>query len=56
MDCPACKYPDTRVAKTEAQEFKQKVWRRRECLRCLHRFTTYETPKIATENNKPRKE
>lgn len=42
MRCPSCHYPDNRVLESRSAEAGQSVRRRRECLRCAHRFTTYE--------------
>ncbi|HLD05891.1 MAG TPA: transcriptional regulator NrdR [Candidatus Nanoarchaeia archaeon] len=41
MQCPFCTHPETKV--TETRETNEEVTRRRrECLRCEKRFTTYE--------------
>jgi transcriptional repressor NrdR len=42
MRCPACAHTDSRVLESRAAESGQSIRRRRECLRCGHRFTTYE--------------
>ncbi len=42
MRCPSCHHPDNRVLESRSAESGQSVRRRRECLRCTHRFTTYE--------------
>ncbi len=42
MRCPACAHTDSRVLESRAAESGQSIRRRRECLRCSHRFTTYE--------------
>ncbi|NJL02470.1 MAG: transcriptional regulator NrdR [Spirulinaceae cyanobacterium RM2_2_10] len=42
MQCPACQYTDSRVLESRSTEGGQSVRRRRECLNCKHRFTTYE--------------
>jgi transcriptional repressor NrdR len=42
MQCPYCQYTDSRVLESRSTEAGQSVRRRRECLRCKHRFTTYE--------------
>ena len=42
MRCPACQHPDNRVLESRAAEAGQSIRRRRECLECGHRFTTYE--------------
>lgn len=42
MQCPYCQHTDSRVLESRATEAGQSVRRRRECLCCKHRFTTYE--------------
>ena len=42
MYCPACNYEDTKVIDSRLVEEGRTVRRRRECLECGHRFTTYE--------------
>lgn len=42
MRCPFCHNPDNRVLESRSAEAGQSVRRRRECLKCNHRFTTYE--------------
>lgn len=42
MQCPYCQHTDSRVLESRATEAGQSVRRRRECLWCKHRFTTYE--------------
>lgn len=42
MRCPYCQHTDSRVLESRSTESGQSVRRRRECLRCKHRFTTYE--------------
>lgn len=42
MRCPSCYAPDTKVIDTRPAEDDASVRRRRECIRCSHRFTTYE--------------
>lgn len=42
MRCPYCQHTDSRVLESRATEAGQSVRRRRECLCCKHRFTTYE--------------
>ena len=47
MKCPFCDYQDTRVADKREIEEGAITRRRRECLQCKRRFTTYEeTQKI----------
>jgi transcriptional repressor NrdR len=42
MLCPSCNYDNTKVLESRTTEKGQSIRRRRECLRCRHRFTTYE--------------
>jgi len=42
MRCPFCKMPDTRVTDTRLTDGGTTVRRRRECVKCSKRFTTYE--------------
>ena len=42
MNCPFCGSPDTRVVDSRDTEGKDAVRRRRECVACSQRFTTYE--------------
>ena len=42
MQCPYCQYTASRVLESRSTEAGQSIRRRRECLRCKHRFTTYE--------------
>jgi transcriptional repressor NrdR len=42
MQCTSCKYPDTHVVYVKQNEFTNNTERRRECMRCGMRFTTYE--------------
>ena len=42
MQCPYCDYEDTRVIDSRLSEGKDAIRRRRECLSCSKRFTTYE--------------
>ena len=43
MKCPACGYTENKVIDTRPVDDDKSVRRRRECLRCQFRFTTYET-------------
>ncbi len=47
MRCPFCSAADTRVADSRLASDGDQVRRRRECLSCKERFTTYETAEIA---------
>ncbi len=42
MQCPYCDFEDTKVIDSRLSETKDAVRRRRECLSCGKRFTTYE--------------
>jgi transcriptional repressor NrdR len=40
--CPACHHDDTKVVDSRVAEERTAIRRRRECLACSHRFTTFE--------------
>jgi transcriptional repressor NrdR len=42
MHCPSCQHTNSRVLESRSAESGQSIRRRRECLKCQHRFTTYE--------------
>ena len=42
MNCPYCSSPDSRVIDSRETESKEAIRRRRECMACGQRFTTYE--------------
>ena len=42
MQCPSCQNTDSRVLESRAADAGKSVRRRRECLNCDFRFTTYE--------------
>ena len=42
MLCPFCNHTDSRVLESRAAEEGKSIRRRRECLKCQRRFTTYE--------------
>ena len=42
MRCPFCEFPDSKVIDSRAAEEGNSIRRRRECLQCSKRFTTYE--------------
>ena len=44
MKCPFCGTPDTRVVDSRLAGESSQVRRRRECVSCETRFTTYESP------------
>ena len=42
MHCPNCQHTESRVLESRSTESGQSIRRRRECLQCKQRFTTYE--------------
>ena len=46
MKCPFCGTPDTRVVDSRLANESTQVRRRRECVSCESRFTTYEAPML----------
>lgn len=42
MRCPICHHANSRVLESRSAELGQSIRRRRECLHCQNRFTTYE--------------
>jgi len=42
MNCPFCAYHETKVVDSRPTDEGQAIRRRRECLQCKKRFTTYE--------------
>lgn len=42
MRCPKCQAPDTQVVDSRDADDDTVVRRRRECVKCSHRFTSYE--------------
>jgi transcriptional repressor NrdR len=46
MHCPFCNHPETRVNDSRLAGEGRQVRRRRECLACGERFTTFETPEL----------
>ena len=47
MKCPFCGYEDTKVNDSRPTDDHSKIRRRRECLQCGRRFTTYEVVETA---------
>lgn len=43
MKCPYCNFAETKVIDSRPTEDDSSIRRRRECLKCMKRFTTYET-------------
>jgi len=42
VNCPYCGFPDSKVIDSRETESKEAIRRRRECVGCGQRFTTYE--------------
>ena len=47
MRCPYCSHTETQVVETRESDVGDVIRRRRRCLKCDKRFTTYERPEIA---------
>ena len=47
MKCPFCGHPDTIVIDSRPSDDNARIRRRRECVECKKRFTTYETIETA---------
>ncbi len=60
MRCPFCQAQDSRVLESRASEDQSTVRRRRECIACQRRFTTYErvelTPLMVVKKDRSREE
>ena len=58
MKCPYCSYTERKVVDSRPAEDSEKIRRRRECLSCGRRFTTYEavenTPLVVVKKDKSR--
>ena len=58
MKCPFCSYEESKVIDSRPTEESEKIRRRRECLKCAGRFTTYEmiesTPIVVIKKDKTR--
>lgn len=46
MHCPFCNHTDTKVIDSRLAGEGRQVRRRRECLNCAERFTTFESPEL----------
>ncbi|MDB9496057.1 transcriptional regulator NrdR [Spirulina major CS-329] len=42
MQCPHCHHTESRVLESRSTDSEKSIRRRRECMDCKHRFTTYE--------------
>ncbi|MBQ3519617.1 MAG: transcriptional regulator NrdR [Clostridia bacterium] len=58
MKCPFCAYIESKVIDSRPADDGQKIRRRRECMQCAKRFTTYEAiesmPVIVVKRDKSR--
>lgn len=58
MKCPYCGYPESKVIDSRPTDEGERIRRRRECLKCAKRFTTYEVietlPVIVIKRDKSR--
>ncbi|PKM63474.1 MAG: transcriptional regulator NrdR [Firmicutes bacterium HGW-Firmicutes-21] len=58
MKCPSCSHPESKVIDSRPSAENSSIRRRRECLECQKRFTTYETvetvPIIVIKKDKSR--
>ncbi len=58
MKCPFCAYEESKVIDSRPTDEGEKIRRRRECLKCSKRFTTYETietvPVVVIKKDKSR--
>ena len=43
MKCPYCGFEESKVIDSRSADDGERIRRRRECLKCMKRFTTYET-------------
>ncbi len=48
MLCPICQHTNSRVLESRSAESGKSIRRRRECMNCQHRFTTYERIEFVT--------
>ena len=46
MKCPYCSYEESKVVDSRSSDDSERIRRRRECMRCAKRFTTYETVEL----------
>ena len=52
MKCPYCGYPESKVTDSRNQNDSNSVRRRRQCLECGKRFTTFETVDLTIQVKK----
>ena len=46
MRCPYCSFEESKVVDSRSSDDGERIRRRRECLRCGKRFTTFETVEL----------
>ena len=46
MHCPFCNFEETKVIDSRLASEGQQIRRRRECLKCSERFTTFESAEL----------
>ena len=60
MKCPYCFYQESKVVDSRPTDDGERIRRRRECLSCLKRFTTYEvietTPLMVVKKDRSREQ
>ena len=58
MKCPFCGYEESKVVDSRSTDDGKRIRRRRECLQCMKRFTTYEVieqvPIVVVKKDKSR--
>ena len=52
MQCPFCHHPESKVADSRGVEEMNAIRRRRQCLECQQRFTTFETVDLTVQVKK----
>jgi transcriptional repressor NrdR len=52
MKCPYCSHPESKVTDSRENTDNNTIRRRRECLTCLKRFTTFETIDVSIQVRK----
>ena len=51
MRCPECGSEKSKIANVRVKKETEAIKRRRECLNCQHRFTTYEFRSVDLETS-----
>lgn len=52
MRCPFCNHEESKVTDSRGADQTNAIRRRRECLKCLRRFTTFETVELTLQVHK----